>query len=206
VTIELRAPDTEAVAEVPRLLAAEGLSTRPPAPTLAQWVAEIGELLRNRIFGALGWVPDSGIVETVFFVLLVVGAALLIGFAISLLLRRRAAVPAAPGEGEELALPAPSAPLLGPAQWRARLERSLAAGDAAGALEALWSWLLSALAGESADVRAIAGRRLVRELGRADLLPLVHGLETASYGGRIPDLASLRDLANRVATATGAAP
>lgn len=203
--VELHAPDAEAVAAVPRLLAEEGVSTRAPAPTLGQWVAEIGELLRNRLFAALGWAPDSGIVEIVLFVLLGIGAALLVAFLITVLLRRRSAVPErASDAGEEIASAVPAPAPADAAHWRARLESFLATGDRAGALDAMWSWLLSSLAGEAADVRPLAGRRVIRELGRSDLLPLVRRLEAASYGGAMPSTAGLRELARRVETEAGA--
>ncbi|HVS64917.1 MAG TPA: hypothetical protein VMT85_15600 [Thermoanaerobaculia bacterium] len=197
--VELHPPDAEAVAAVPRLLAEEGVSTRSPAPTLGQWMAEIGEGLRNRVFGALDWVPDSGMVEIVLSVLLGIGAALLVAFLVMMLLRRRSAVPArASDAGEEIgsavAAPAPA----DAAHWRARLESFLATGDRAGALDAMWSWLLSSLAGEAADVRPLAGRRVIGQLGRTDLLPLVRRLEAASYGGAMPSTAGLRELARRV--------
>jgi hypothetical protein len=125
-------------------------------------------------------------------VVLVAAALVAVALARAARGRRRRAAPAAPGA--EVAAPPPGPPR-GVAGWRAELERRLAAGDVAGALEALWWWLARALAGEGAD-ESWTGRELVARSRRRDLLPLVARLDAMAYGPERPEPEAVRRLAD----------
>jgi hypothetical protein len=190
------APDPAAVEAVGRLLAEQGVATRAPAPSAGEWLADLGSVLRERLLGGASWAADPAAIETGLLVVVLLGAGVLLALLVAALAGRRRAVPERAGEpGLELAPSRAAAPPLDADAWHARLGARLAAGDAAGALEALWCWLLATLSGDGADPRPLAARRLVRAAGRRDLLPLLHGLEAASYGAEPLAPARVRELA-----------
>ncbi|HVS12903.1 MAG TPA: hypothetical protein VMV46_03185 [Thermoanaerobaculia bacterium] len=203
-TVEIAAPDPAAIEAVRQALAAEGVATRAPGPTVTEWLADLGRSLRDRLLDAVPSSLDPAAVETGLLIVVLLGGGVLIALLAAALLGRRGAAPRRVVEtGEELAPGAPVAAPLDVAAWRTRLAACLDAGDRAGALEALWSWLLATLSGGHADLRPLAGRRLVREAGRADLLPLLHGLEEASYGAAPPATGRIRELARQAEGALG---
>lgn len=81
--------------------------------------------------------------------------------------------------------------------WRAELERRLAEGRIAEALEALWWWLARSVAGERAEPDW-TGRDLVARARREDLRDLVRRLDAFTYGPRPPAVEDLRSLVGRV--------
>jgi|GEM_PF-1163265 len=81
--------------------------------------------------------------------------------------------------------------------WHRRLQARLAAGDTLGALEALWWWLGTRLAGERLDP-AWTSRELLRHTGQAGLRPDVLSLDRLRYGPGSPALAAVSDLSQRL--------
>ncbi|HEV7503464.1 MAG TPA: hypothetical protein VGS07_00960 [Thermoanaerobaculia bacterium] len=126
-------------------------------------------------------------------------AAAFVAAAVALLLVVRALLPRlrlvrrpAPGTLAAAAMPAPAVEL-DAAGWRAELERRLAAGLSAEALEAAWWWLARSLAGG----RALAdwtSRDLVSQAGRQDLTALVRRLDAFIYGPHRPAPEEVRGL------------
>lgn len=80
------------------------------------------------------------------------------------------------------------------AHWHRELQRLLAAGNAAEALEALWWWLARSLAQEHVDPSWTSGE-MVRRSGRRDLLPLVRSLDAYQYGPELPTPDQVKSLA-----------
>jgi len=83
------------------------------------------------------------------------------------------------------------------AAWRAALERYLAEGKTAEALEALWWWLARSVAGERAEPDWTS-RELVTRSRREDLRELVRRLDAFTYGPRPPATEDLRRLMGRL--------
>ena len=86
------------------------------------------------------------------------------------------------------------------AAWRAELERRLADGRIAEALEALWWWLARSLAGDRAEPDWTS-RDLVaqaRQDLRQDLRDIVRRLDAFTYGPRPPAVDDLRRLVGRL--------
>jgi hypothetical protein len=83
------------------------------------------------------------------------------------------------------------------AAWRAELERCLADGCIAEALEALWWWLARTVAGSQAEPDWTS-RDLVARSRRPDLRDLVRRLDAFTYGPCRPGVDELRALAGRL--------
>jgi hypothetical protein len=83
------------------------------------------------------------------------------------------------------------------AGWRAELERRLAAGRTAEALEAAWWWLARSLAGSQA-MPDWTSRDLVRRAGRQDLAALIRRLDAFLYGPHRPAVQDVRGLVDRL--------
>ena len=83
------------------------------------------------------------------------------------------------------------------AGWRAELERRLAAGRTAEALEAAWWWLARSLAGSRAEPDWTS-RDLMTRAARPDLAVLVRRLDAFIYGPRRPALEDVRGLVARL--------
>ena len=83
------------------------------------------------------------------------------------------------------------------AGWRAELERRLAAGRTAEALEAAWWWLARSLAGSRAEPDWTS-RDLMAQAGRPDLAGLVRRLDAFIYGPRRPAPDDVRGLVARL--------
>jgi hypothetical protein len=170
---------------------------RTPAPPEVSYFGEIGralqEALREAILRGARMVHLS---RRTFFAVAVVmaGAALLlIARALWLRLRRRRVLPA---PGALAAEPAPAAGL-DAAGWRAELERRLAGGRTAEALEAAWWWLARSLAGDRVEPDWTS-RDLMARARRPDLIPLVRRLDGLTYGPRRPALDDVRSLVGRL--------
>ncbi|HEX3553183.1 MAG TPA: hypothetical protein VIA62_08135 [Thermoanaerobaculia bacterium] len=93
--------------------------------------------------------------------------------------------------------PVPPGPELDAAGWRAELERRLAAGCTAEALEAAWWWLARSLAGSRAEPDWTS-RDLMTQAGRPDLAGLVRRLDAFIYGPRRPAPEDVRGLVARL--------
>lgn len=100
------------------------------------------------------------------------------------------------GEGAVAALDVPPAKRTA-AAWRAELDRRLAEGRIAEALEALWWWLARSLAGDRAEPDWTS-RDLVVKARREDLRDLVRRLDAFTYGPRPPGIEDLRHLVGRL--------
>jgi hypothetical protein len=131
-------------------------------------------------------------------------AVLLIVRVVVLRLRRREKAVREDGGGTLTALGVP-ATARDAAAWRAELERRLADGRIADALEALWWWLARSLAGDRAepdwtsrDLVAQARRQDPRGDLREDLRELVRRLDAFTYGPRPPGVEDLRRLVGRL--------
>lgn len=72
------------------------------------------------------------------------------------------------------------------AQWKARLEQRLAAGDLAGALEALWWWFAASLEFDGAVDPSWTTRELLRRARRPELSAAAASLDLLMYGPRSP--------------------
>lgn len=100
------------------------------------------------------------------------------------------------GEGAVAALDVPPAKRTA-AAWRAELDRLLAQGRIAEALEALWWWLARSLAGDRAEPDWTS-RDLVVKARREDLRDLVRRLDAFTYGPQPPGIEDLRGLVGRL--------
>ena len=100
------------------------------------------------------------------------------------------------GEGSVVALDVPPGKRTA-AVWRAELDRRLAEGRIAEALEALWWWLARSLAGDRAEPDWTS-RDLVVKARREDLRELVRRLDAFAYGPRPPGIDDLRYLVGRL--------
>ncbi len=98
----------------------------------------------------------------------------------------------------------------GAADWLAELERRLAAGDMAGALEAAWWWLARSLAAERVDPawtsRELLDRARLGRSRRQRLLPAVRQLDTLAYGPKAPRPSEIRAFVDHLAAQLGAPP
>jgi hypothetical protein len=110
---------------------------------------------------------------------------------------------AARGATAPSAAPATPAPPRAATDWLLELERRLAAGDLAGALEALW-WVFAGTIAHG-EVRASwTSGELVARAGREDLRPLAAQLDRFRYGPLRPAAADVRALAGRLSARVGA--
>jgi hypothetical protein len=166
---------------------------RIPAPPESSYFGELGRALREAVLEALLRGSRMLHLSSGAFLALTGLAALL-----ALLLLGRALLPrlrrvrrAEPGVRKEGAPPA--AGHLDAAAWRAELERHLAAGGAAEALEAAWWWLARSLAGDRAEADWTS-RDLMALAPRPDLAPLVRGLDRLIYGPERPAIEDVRRL------------
>lgn len=83
------------------------------------------------------------------------------------------------------------------AAWRAELERLLAAGQTAEALEAAWWWLARSVAGPRVEPDWTS-RDLLAQTRRDDLSDVVRRLDVLTYGPRRPGLEEVRTLVGRL--------
>jgi hypothetical protein len=127
-------------------------------------------------------------------------AVLLIAWVVFSWWRRRRRGQHEEGEGSIAALDVPPARRT-VAAWRAELDRRLAEGRIADALEALWWWLARSLAGDRAEPdwtsRDLVARARREDL-RNDLPDLVRRLDAFTYGPRPPGVDDLRHLVGRL--------
>lgn len=121
-----------------------------------------------------------------------IAVAAVVAAVLAVLRRRRRRSGA--GREEPAAADAPvGPPALGAGEWRAEVERRLAAGRIAEALAAVWSWLARALCGAGAEP-SWTGGELLAHARRPDLRPAVARLDAMTYGPRRPPPAEVREL------------
>lgn len=135
------------------------------------------------------------VLEGIAWGLALLAALLVVRVAVSRL-RRRPKAGKEMGEGAVTSLGVPAA-ARDAAAWRAELERRLADGPIAAALEALWWWLARSLAGPRAEP-GWTSRDLVTRARREDLRDLVRRLDAFTYGPRQPATDDLRSLVRRL--------
>jgi hypothetical protein len=87
----------------------------------------------------------------------------------------------------------------GRAGWKMEMDRRLAAGDVAGALEALWWWFAHSLCPAAVD-RSWTSQELLARCGRPDLGPPARALDRLIYGSHRPDADEVRRFVGRVET------
>jgi hypothetical protein len=81
--------------------------------------------------------------------------------------------------------------------WRIEVERRLAAGDLAGALEALWWWFARGLTAARVDPAWTSGE-LLAHARRPELAPLALALDRLLYGAQRPAAEQVRGFLGRV--------
>lgn len=191
-----------------RLIEESGVRTSPPSPGFGRWVQDVawsfmswlgsffdgigaGEFLRTvSVFGA----------RAVFYLAI----ALLVFLIIRWLLRRQwNAGPDAPSVrtvGQETA-PGPETKRPR-AEWNGLIEERLAAGDIAGACEALWWWLARGLTDGPVEP-SWTSRELLVATGRHELRSEVRGLDRLIYGGGEPGADDVRQVWQALRDALG---
>jgi hypothetical protein len=178
-----------------RVLASSGVE-RTPVPPESSYFGELARAALNAIFQAM----ERG-ARMVHLSRQTLTAAAFVAAALALFLIVRALLPRlrrgrrpAARAPEEMAVPALE---LDAAGWRAELERRLAAGRSAEALEAVWWWLARSLAGSRA-LPDWTSRDLVSRAGRPDLAVLVRRLDALIYGPHRPAPEDVRGLMDRL--------
>jgi hypothetical protein len=183
---------------VERVLASSGVD-RTPVPPESSYLGELARAARDALYQALLRGAEMLHVPQAW---LIGAAAVLAGLALFLAVRsvlprlRRRPPETAPARGE-MAAAAGLSPALDAAGWRAELERRLAAGLAAEALEAVWWWTARSLAGPRAEPDWTS-RDLVTRARRPGLVELIRRLDAYIYGPRRPTLADVRGLVGRL--------
>jgi hypothetical protein len=171
-----------------RVLRESGVDQTVATPSWSEYAAALLEALFQ---WARGHAPDVGFLKGLSNLVgpgLVV--AVIVGVVIVLLTVARAMYGARQRRGRGLAavrtVPTPPAtPERGREGWRRELDRRLAAGDFAGALEALWWWFARGLTSARVDP-AWTSRELLAHVRRSDLGPLALALDRLLYGPARP--------------------
>lgn len=182
-----------------RVLAENGVE-QTPVPPETSYVAELFRAAQRALIEALAagirrlGVPE-GLIHAIGWGLAILSVLVIAWVAFSWW-RRRSRRRRGDGEGSVAALDAlPSRRTA--ADWRAELDRRLAEGRIAEALEALWWWLARSLAGDRAEPDWTS-RDLVARARREDLRDLVRRLDAFTYGPRPPGVDDLRHLVGRL--------
>jgi hypothetical protein len=181
---------TAADAEVlQRVLRESGVDQSVPAPS---WGAYGAALLERLVEGVFGHLPDLGFLRGLSaavgpgLILAVIGLVVLVLFLVARSMRdaRRHRLGADPSAVLTIpsAAPVPENDREG---WRKEIDRRLAAGDFAGALEALWWWFARALTTARVDP-AWTSRELLAHARRPELGGLALGLDRLLYGPSRP--------------------
>ncbi len=172
---------------------AETAVERTPEPPEASYFGELIRTVRAALLDLLAQGAEMlnlprPVYQAIAFGLAALAVALLLWLFLSRWRRRTAKRDE--GGVSEAALP-PAA--RSAAAWRAELERRLAEGRVAEALEALWWWLARSVAAGQAEP-AWTSRDLVTRSRREDLRDFVRRLDAFTYGPRRPAVEDLRRL------------
>ena len=189
-------PTAEAIEQIRRAVRQEGVVLEPPEAGWGDWLGAVfGRMLEwfSEIDFGLPSSPAFG--QVLLWLLAGLGLVGLGMLVVHLVSRSRQAAAAEPDDSfEDVREPAAR-------DWRVELDRALAEGRLAAALEAIWWLLLTRLdpAHENAEeLRGTTGRRAIRASGRSDLLPLVRRLERLSYGREAATRETIEQLADAV--------
>ena len=184
-----------------RVLAESGVE-QTPVPPESSYMGELFQAVQRALIDALSAglkrldVPES-LIRTVAWGLAALAVLLVVLVVFSWWRRRNRKEEV--GEGSIATLDVPPAKRTA-ADWRAELDRLLAEGRIADALEALWWWLARSLAGDRAEPDWTS-RDLVVRARREDLRDLVRRLDAFTYGPRPPGVEDLRGLVGRLEAA-----
>ena len=177
-----------------RVLTSSGVE-RTPVPPESSYLGELARAALNALLEAMEraaskvHLPRQALIAAAFVV-----AALALFLVVRALLPRLHR----PGRRQAAPLPASAPPCeLDAAGWRAELERRLAAGHSAAALEAVWWWLARSLAGSRA-LPDWTSRDLVSRAERQDLAVLIRRLDAFIYGPQRPAPEEVRGLFDRL--------
>ncbi len=196
--VERAVPADRALLE--RVLASSGVE-RTPAPPESSYAGELVraavEILMAAVKRGAGMLHLSQTaLTTAVFVAVAVALFLVVRALLPRLRRgRRPQVPAV--LAGVAATTATTGRELDAAGWRAELERRLAAGRTAEALEAVWWWLARSLAGSRAEPDWTS-RDLMTQAGRPDVAGLIRRLDAFIYGPCRPALEDVRGLVARL--------
>lgn len=200
-----RAPaDRGALAEI---VAREDVVTTPETPSLTAYARDLGAALMGWLLDLLSRVApglDAWVVE-----IARVGAGVVLAAALALLLlllyrvlRDQLAGRPQMGSAPVVTAEAAAGGDRPRGDWAGELRRRLAAGNVAGACEALWWWLARALAGDAVE-ESWTSRELLARTGRRDLAAPVGRLERMTYGAAAPAAADVRGLWNELEETVG---
>jgi hypothetical protein len=182
-----------------RVLASTGVE-RTPVPPESSYFGELGRAARETLMQAIRrgaemlHLPRKVMIAAAFLAAAV--ALLLIARALLPRLRRRRR-PVPVGELTLVTAPAAAHAADTATGWRAELERRLAAGQTAEALEAAWWWLARSLVGSQAEPDWTS-RDLVSRARRPDLVALIRRLDAFIYGPLRPIPDDVRRLVARL--------
>ncbi len=172
---------------------AESKVERMPAPPEASYFGELSGMAQRAVMNLLARGGEMlnlprRVYQAIALGLAALAAVLLLRLLVPGLRRRKARRE----EGAVAGIDLPPA-ARGADAWRAELERRLAEGHIAEALEALWWWLARSVAAGQAEP-AWTSRDLVARSRREDLRDLVRRLDAFTYGPRRPAVEELRRL------------
>ena len=178
-----------------RVLASSGVE-RTPVPPESSYLAELIRAAMDTLMAAV--VRGARMLhlsQQALITAALVAAAVALFLAVRALLPRlrRGRRPQTPEALAGVAAATAAGRELDAAGWRAELDRRLAAGRTAEALEAAWWWLARSLAGSRAEPDWTS-RDLMTRVGRPDLAGLVRRLDAFIYGPRRPALDDVRGL------------
>lgn len=186
-----------------RVMDEQAVARALPEPS---WLDYLWHLLRTAVeavlrpvLSRLDGLPVQGLARALAVAALAAVALLAVGLAVRWLRRRRQAVlPGSDARGQAGAAPQDASRPA--ASWRGAFEERLAAGDVAGAVEALWWWLATAIAREPVDASWTTHELLTRA-GRPDLRAIGVGLDRLTYAAARPGADDVRALATRLQAA-----
>lgn len=183
---------------VERVLATSGVE-RTPVPPEGSYFQELGQSLQRWVFDLLRESALLALPPAILIGLAVLVAVLALGLLLRVLVPRLRARRARPRAEEVEALAAVEGPpaLRDAAAWRAELDRRLAEGKTAEALEAAWWWLARSVAGPRAEPDWTS-RDLLAQVRREDLYDVVRRLDVLTYGPRRPGLEEVHTLVGRL--------
>jgi hypothetical protein len=183
-----------------RVLREVGARPEAPDPAVLEYLRNLARWVLERMGNALDLAFKTVAVDRVAQWLAAITLLAALGAVLWLLVRRRHR----PAETRpEIAAAAAAEPPHSPwdeSRWKTELERLLAAGDARGALAALWWWMARALAAERAQP-TWTSQELIRHAGRGDLAPMAVAVDRLAYGPRAPQPADVAHLYARLAGA-----